>query len=128
VRYKLWLCVVFLIIGASSMGLSACLPDPPRHNRPTFPAILDITPAPTIDIDATATAYASVSRSTPVITALYVVQAGDTLSAIAERFGVTVDELVAANNLTDPNVLQVGQTLVIPSLLTTPRPSLTPTP
>jgi stage VI sporulation protein D len=63
-----------------------------------------------------------------VITALYVVQAGDTLSAIAERFGVTVDELVAANNLTDPNVLQVGQTLVIPSLLTTPRPSLTPTP
>jgi LysM repeat protein len=93
-----------------------------------MPVILDITPAPTLDIDATATAYASAPRPTPTIAALYVVQAGDTLSAIAERFGVTVDELVAANNLTDPNFLQPGQTLLIPSLIATPRPTTTPTP
>ncbi|MBO9314185.1 MAG: LysM peptidoglycan-binding domain-containing protein [Chloroflexus sp.] len=127
-RYQFWVCMIFLIVGASGIGLTACLPEPPRHNRPTFPVILDITPAPTIDIDATATAYAGAPRPTPTIAALYVVQVGDTLSAIAERFGVTVDELVAANNLTDPNVLQVGQTLLIPSLIATPRPSLTPTP
>ncbi len=93
-----------------------------------MPAILDITPAPTIDIDATATAYASAPRPTPTIAALYVVQPGDTLSAIAERFGFTVDEIVAANNLTDPNFIQPGQTLLLPSLIGTPRPALTPTP
>ena len=47
-------------------------------------------------------------------------QAGDNLSDLAERFGTTVEELVAANGLTDPNALQPGQTLIIPSLLRTP--------
>jgi LysM repeat protein len=52
------------------------------------------------------------------------VQAGDTLSDLAERFGTSVDELVAANGLTDPNDLQPGQTLLIPSLIRTPQPPL----
>jgi len=45
----------------------------------------------------------------------YVVQAGDTLGDIAARFGVSVATLVANNNLADPNVIHVGQTLVIGS-------------
>jgi LysM repeat protein len=45
---------------------------------------------------------------------LYIVKGGDTLSGIAQQFGVTVEDLMAANGLTDPNVLQVGQTLTIP--------------
>lgn len=125
---RVWIGILWLLMVGSSIGLVACLPEPPPRNIPTMPVILDITPAPTLDIDATATAYASAPRSTPTIAALYVVQAGDTLSAIAERFGVTVDELVAANNLTDPNFLQPGQTLLIPSLIATPRPTTTPTP
>ncbi len=125
---RVWIGMLWLIMVGSSVGLAACLPEPPPRNIPTMPVILDITPAPTLDIDATATAYASAPRPTPTIAALYVVQAGDTLSAIAERFGVTVDELVAANNLTDPNFLQPGQTLLIPSLIATPRPTTTPTP
>ncbi len=44
----------------------------------------------------------------------YTVQAGDTLSKIADQFGVTVEALVQANGLGDPSALQVGQTLVIP--------------
>jgi len=44
----------------------------------------------------------------------YVVQAGDTLALIAGRFNVSVDSLVAANNLTNANVLSVGQNLLIP--------------
>ncbi len=65
---------------------------------------------------------------------VYTVQAGDNLSDLAERFGTTVEELVAANGLTDPNALQPGQTLLIPSLLRTPvveasaAPAGTPTP
>ncbi|MCX2726388.1 LysM peptidoglycan-binding domain-containing protein [Thermomicrobium sp. 4228-Ro] len=44
----------------------------------------------------------------------YVVQPGDTLTAIANRFGVAVSALAEANNLTDPDRLLVGQVLVIP--------------
>ena len=44
----------------------------------------------------------------------YVVQAGDTLFAIALRFGVTAAEIAAANGLSNPNLIFVGQRLVIP--------------
>lgn len=46
--------------------------------------------------------------------AQYVVQAYDTLGQIAQRFGVTVQELTVANNLLDPNQLEIGQLLIIP--------------
>jgi LysM repeat protein len=45
----------------------------------------------------------------------YVVQAGDTLSDIAEKFGVTVQALIDANKLENPNLLLPGQELIIPS-------------
>ena len=40
---------------------------------------------------------------------------GDTLGAIATRFGVTLDALVAANGIADPNQITVGQVLAIPT-------------
>ena len=43
----------------------------------------------------------------------YVVQSGDTLGSIAANHGTTVDALVAANGLSDPNYLYIGQELVI---------------
>lgn len=46
----------------------------------------------------------------------YVVNPGDTLTAIALRHGVSVDEIVAANGLSNPNMIYVGQVLVIPRL------------
>jgi len=45
----------------------------------------------------------------------YVVQPGDTLYGIATRFGKNVWDIVAANNLPDPQWISVGQVLVIPS-------------
>jgi LysM repeat protein len=45
---------------------------------------------------------------------IYVVRGGDTLSAIAARFHVTVQALVAANHLPDANVIRPGQSLLIP--------------
>lgn len=51
--------------------------------------------------------------ATPTLT-VYTVQSGDTLGSIAEQFDVSVEDLMAANGLTDPDVLSVGQTLVIP--------------
>lgn len=47
---------------------------------------------------------------------VYIVQAGDTLSYIASRFNVTLDELLAANPDLDPNFLNQGQQIIIPNL------------
>jgi LysM repeat protein len=44
----------------------------------------------------------------------YVVQAGDTLSSIAFRFGVEPVTLIEVNNILDPNNLTVGTPLLIP--------------
>ncbi|MFL5732913.1 MAG: LysM peptidoglycan-binding domain-containing protein [Chloroflexia bacterium] len=44
----------------------------------------------------------------------YTVKSGDTLSGIAALFGVTVDDIVRANNIADPNTLSDGQVLTIP--------------
>jgi len=44
----------------------------------------------------------------------YTVQPGDTLSAIAQRHGSTVDAIARANGITNPNFIQVGQQLRIP--------------
>ncbi len=45
----------------------------------------------------------------------YVVQPGDTLFAIAQRWGVSVESIVQTNQIADPNFLRVGQLLCIPS-------------
>ncbi|MFN2296627.1 MAG: LysM peptidoglycan-binding domain-containing protein [Candidatus Promineifilaceae bacterium] len=52
----------------------------------------------------------------PVVTAgtAYIVKPGDSLSKIASRFGVTVQEIVDANHIEDPNVVVVGMELTIP--------------
>lgn len=44
----------------------------------------------------------------------HVVQAGETLSEIAKAYGVTVRAIVEANDIADPDRLQVGQKLFIP--------------
>ncbi len=44
----------------------------------------------------------------------YVVQPGDTLYSIAVRHNTTVQALVVANNLSNPNLIYVGQTLKVP--------------
>ncbi len=44
----------------------------------------------------------------------HTVQAGETLGSIANTYGVTVDELAAANGITNVNLISVGQVLIIP--------------
>jgi len=44
----------------------------------------------------------------------YTVQSGDTLFTIAQRNGTTVQAIVDANNLTNPNALNIGDVLLIP--------------
>ena len=45
----------------------------------------------------------------------YIVQAGDSLGSIAARYEITIQMLIEANQLTNPDLLEVGQELVIPA-------------
>lgn len=46
----------------------------------------------------------------------YTVKKGDTLGSIAKKYGVTVKQLVNANNISNPNYIYIGQVLTIPSV------------
>lgn len=80
-------------------------------------------------VDATATVVSvvsvvsvasptSVATSTPVPSPTrvraYVVKAGDSYALIAQQFGISVEELVAANNRTPTTPLFPGDVLTIP--------------
>jgi LysM repeat protein len=49
------------------------------------------------------------------ISGTYVVVAGDTLSGIAARFGTSYQNLAAINNIANPNLINVGQVLKVPT-------------
>jgi LysM repeat protein len=97
--------------------LAAAVPSPtPTPTRPPVatPTPL-VTPSPTPV--PTATPIPATPRPTPVprpTPRTYVVQSGDSLSAIASRFGTTVQAIIDANGLKDPNILSIGQLLIIP--------------
>ena len=73
---------------------------------------------------------ASGADSNDVTTEVYTIQEGDTLSAISEEYGVSVEILLQANPGLQPQQLQIGQEIEIPSPDATlvPTPTLTPTP
>ncbi len=48
-------------------------------------------------------------------TVTHVVQFGETLGTIAQQYNVTQDEIMVANNITNPNVIYLGQSLIIPT-------------
>ena len=58
----------------------------------------------------------------PVEGEIYIVQEGDIPVTIAEQFGITAEELMEANGITDPTSLFIGQELIIPSPSPDPAP------
>ena len=65
------------------------------------------TPTPPVPSQPTATA-------TPLPPLVHTVAEGETLSGIAAMYGVSLDELVAANAIADPSRIAIGQKLLIP--------------
>ena len=57
-------------------------------------------------------AIAQESPENPV----YIIQSGDTLGLIALQFGISIDDLINANGITNPNAITVGMDLIIPGL------------
>jgi LysM repeat protein len=45
---------------------------------------------------------------------IYTIRSGDTLSAVADRFGITLEDLLAANPGIDPTTLNDGDTINLP--------------
>ena len=99
----------------TAVRLSAS-PSPARRLSPVA------SPSPRTAVTPTAPSVSPTAAPTPSPTRVtgtvpgqkYVVQPGDTLAAIAEEFGVTVQELIDANRLDNPDVLRVGQKVIIP--------------
>jgi LysM repeat protein len=106
-------------------------PDRQAAGEATSAPAPQATPTPTVDVGGTATTVSEPDPSqgsgqaptqtpvpaTPVPTSeptVYSVRAGDSLAAIARAYGVTVEAIVEANGIQDPNAIQVGQRLVVP--------------
>ncbi|NBU63073.1 MAG: LysM peptidoglycan-binding domain-containing protein [Chloroflexia bacterium] len=116
-----------IVLGVMVGTVACAAPSDSLAPRETVPAVLYITPAPTLDINATATAYTMAIVPSPTPSGMYVVKAGDTLSGIAEEFSTTVEDIMAANpEISQPEAIQVGQSIIVPSLVDrTPLPAPT---
>jgi LysM repeat protein len=100
--------VVLWLTGGSTGSLAALFAtDTPTPTHTLTPTIT-LTPSETPTPEPTLT-------PTPQGPTTYIVEVGDNLSSIAEKFGVEVLAIMAANNLSDPNEIQVGATLIIPA-------------
>ena len=74
--------------------------------------VAQTTPSPSVSASAS-TAPVTPAAPTPQT---YTVKAGDTLTSIARRFGVTQNQILKANpDIKDPNKIAVGDVLTIPT-------------
>ena len=90
-------------------GAEVVEPEPTATVIPTATPFA-VTPEPTV-IGSDATVEPD---PTPRADVTYVIEPGDTLSAIAQRFGTTVQALMAVNEIEDPTLIFSGQELTIP--------------
>ena len=111
--------------GASPTASASPSASPSATASPTRTPTPRPTPSPTVEATPSPTAVPTAVPApvpTPVPTpappppaqTTYVVQQGDTLAAIAQQFGTTVEALQTANGIEDPNEIVIGQVLVIP--------------
>ncbi len=87
--------------GGESSGFTG---DPLNRNRPEPSVASEITQE---DIDREKALDAEEASS-------YLIQAGDTLTSIAKSFGTTVEDIMKANNITNADIINIGQQLNMP--------------
>jgi len=49
-----------------------------------------------------------------IATKEYIIKPGETLTEIASRYGLTVEELAALNSIDNPNTIRAGQVIKVP--------------
>lgn len=83
-----------------------------QEQGPTLEPMVIVTRTP---VDPNQIPTVTESEPGPIeVPATYVVQEGDSLYSIANQFQVDLAEIVALNNLADPNDISVGQELQMP--------------
>jgi len=114
--------VTAILMGSATpvTGAGAGTPSAPGTPSPVPPTL------PTLVVTSTPISAAPTTAPPPSQGTVHVVQAGDTLSSIATRYGTTVAAIVQANNLAS-DTIYVGQKLVIPTAGgATPPPGTAP--
>lgn len=117
--------VIALILGALALFfLPPVLLDLARGGPNSGGAAASATPSASPSAAASPTAP---SPSPGPTSQVYVVKQGDTLSKIAERFGLTLDQLLAANKNTikNPDKIAIGDQIVIPAQMPSEIPGAT---
>ena len=101
----------------------------PPGREPTASA----TTMPTSAVTATQAVEGGATPTVEVV--LHIVRAGDTISGMALQYDVSEEDIIAANQLDNPNFLQVGMQVIIPvggvpevTATFTPAPTATDTP
>lgn len=86
------------------------------------------TPPPATSVPATPPPQATSVPVTPPPggQTIHVVQYGETLSSIARRYGTTTTAIAQANGIVNPNLIFVGQQLIIPTGGSVPQPTAVP--
>jgi hypothetical protein len=115
------LAVVGLLVLSALLGILNGAPAgsaSPTASPSPSPSASPRASSPAASTAASAAASALVPSATPVVTPApsqrtYVVQQGDTLNEIAQRFGTTAEAIKAANGLAS-DTINVGQVLIIP--------------
>lgn len=103
VRTKLRVVILCGVIGV--LVLSGCASDG-IDSEFTLPIVNSV---------AETTVPTATSSTLPIFEELYTVQDGDTLFEIAQAFGVTMDDLISYNGIADPDAIEAGQVLKVPS-------------
>lgn len=99
--------------GSSGAGDDAASPTPAGASAPAT-ATPGGTPTPAPTAIPTGRPSPTPQSSATPRPRTYKVQPGDTLTAIAARFGTSVAKLAALNNIANPSLLRVGQVLKLP--------------
>ena len=79
----------------------------------TTEAVYQATTTTTVTAATTTAPPATTTEAPPEVAESVTVEAGDSLSKIAKRFGTTVDTLVRVNELCDANQIFVGQVILL---------------
>ncbi len=106
-----------LAVGGLRLPFVGSLSGGGKGATPTATSGATATPAASATPSTTPTSPAT-ATATPAATAAprtHVVRPGESLSSIAQQYGVTVAELMAANAISDANSLRAGQELTIPN-------------
>ncbi len=108
--------VVLLVLMSASCQASTISPIQATHT-PTHTPSPTHTPTPTLTSTSTPTSSpTSTQTSTPTALPItHTVVVGDTLESIAREYGVDLFLLSLVNDVTDQNLIYVGQILIIPN-------------